>query len=85
MIRFVEGIRIYHTEALLDKQYLHECYPSYHHLKKKGWLTLVRKPFFPFARCLMNQIRQSVDTNDEGSRRGNGLIESAVKTLEEKK
>jgi hypothetical protein len=34
MIRFVDEMRIYHTEALLDKQYLHGCYLSCHQLKK---------------------------------------------------
>jgi hypothetical protein len=33
MISFLDGMRIHHTEAILDKQYLHECYPSFNQLK----------------------------------------------------
>jgi type IV secretory pathway TrbF-like protein len=84
MIRFVDQMRIFHTEALLDKQYLHECYTSCHQLKNKGWLSLVAKEYFPFARYLLHQIRSSVNVQ-EWARRGNGVIESAAKTLEEDK
>jgi hypothetical protein len=84
MIRFIDEMRIFHTEALLDKQYLHECYPSCHQLKNKGWLSLVAKEYFPFAQYLLHQIRSSVNVQ-EWARRGNGVIESAAKTLEEDK
>jgi hypothetical protein len=84
MIRFVDEMRIYHTEALLDKQYLLECYASCHQLKNKGWLSLPSKAYFPFARYLLHQIRSSVNVK-EWVRRGNGVIESAAKTLEDDK
>jgi hypothetical protein len=84
MIRFVDEMRIYHTEALLDKQYLLECYASCHQLKNKGWFLLPSKAYFPFARYLLHQIRSSVNVK-EWVRRGNGVIESAAKTLEDDK
>jgi hypothetical protein len=82
MISFVDDMRIFHTQAILDEEYLLECYPSCHQLKNKGWLSLVSKPFFPFARYLLNQIRLTVDVN-EWKRKGNGVIESAARALEE--
>jgi hypothetical protein len=42
----------------------------------------VSKPFFPFARYLLNEIRLIVDV-DQWKRRGNGVIESAARALEE--
>jgi hypothetical protein len=81
MISFLDGMRIHHTEAILDKQYLHECYPAFHQLKNKGWLSLVSRAYFPFARYLLHQIRLTVDVK-EWSRRGNGVLESAAKMLE---
>jgi hypothetical protein len=49
MIRFLDGMRIFHTDALLDEEYLHDFYPPCHQLTNKGWLSLVAKPFFFFA------------------------------------
>jgi hypothetical protein len=80
MISFVDGMRIFHTAAILDEEYLLECYPSCHQLKNKGWLSLVSKPFFPFARHLLNEIRLIVDVH-QWTRRGNGVVESAAKAL----
>jgi hypothetical protein len=80
MIRFVDGMRIFHTAAILDEEYLRDMYPPCHQLKNKGWLSLVSKPFFPFARYLLKQIRLTVDVN-EWRRKGNGVVESAAKTL----
>jgi hypothetical protein len=80
MISFLDGMRIFHTQAILDEEYLRDFYPPCHQLKNKGWLSLVSKPFFPFARYLLNQIRQCVDMK-EWKRRGNGVVESAAKTL----
>jgi hypothetical protein len=82
MISFVDGMRIFHTQAILDEEYLRDFYPPCHQLKNKGWLSLVSKPFFPFARYLLHQIRLTVDVK-EWKRRGNGVIESAAKALEE--
>jgi hypothetical protein len=82
MIRFLDDMRIFHTQAILDKEYLRDMYPPCHQLTNKGWLSLVSKPFFPFARYLLQQIRLTVDVK-EWQRKGNGVIETAVKTLEE--
>jgi hypothetical protein len=82
MISFLDDMRIFHTQAILDEEYLRALYPSCHQLKNKGWFSLVSKPFFPFARCLLNEIRLTVDVT-EWKRRGNGVIESAAKALEE--
>jgi hypothetical protein len=49
MIRFLDGMRIFHTDAVLDEEYLHDFYPPCHQLTNKGWLSLVAKPFFFFA------------------------------------
>jgi hypothetical protein len=80
MIRFLDSMRIFHTQAILDEEYLRELYPPCHQLTNKGWLSLVSKPFFPFARYLLNQIRLTVDVN-EWKRKGNGVVETAAKTL----
>jgi hypothetical protein len=82
MIRFLDGMRIFHTQAILDEEYLRDMYPPCHQLTNKGWLSLVSKPFFPFARHLLNEIRLTVDVM-EWKRRGNGVIESAARALEE--
>jgi hypothetical protein len=82
MIRFLDGMRFYHTDAILDTEYLRDFYPPCHQLTNKGWLSLVTKPFFPFARYLLKEIRLIVDV-DQWRRRGNGVIETAAKTLEE--
>jgi hypothetical protein len=82
MIRFLDDMRIFHTQAILDEEYLRDLYPPCHQLTNKGWLSLVSKPFFPFARCLLNEIRLTVDVT-EWKRRGNGVIESAARALEE--
>jgi hypothetical protein len=82
MISFLDDMRIFHTQAILDEEYLRDMYPPCHQLKNKGWLSLVSKPFFPFARHLLHQIRLTVDVN-EWRRRGNGVIETAAKALEE--
>jgi hypothetical protein len=84
MIRFLGGMIIHHTEAILDKQYLHECYPSFHQLKNKGWLSLVSRAYFPFARYLLHQICLTVDVK-EWWRRGNGVMEAASNTLSNNK
>ena len=53
-----------------------------HQLKNKEWLSLVTsKPFFPFARYLFHQIQLIVDVH-QWKRRGNGIVESAAKTLD---
>jgi aryl carrier-like protein len=80
MIRFLDSMRIFHTQAILDEEYLRDLYPPCHQLTNKGWLSLVSKPFFPFARYLLNQIRLTVDVN-EWKRKGNAVVESAAKTL----
>jgi hypothetical protein len=80
MISFLDDMRIFHTQAILDEEYLRELYPPCHQLKNKGWLSLVSKPFFPFARHLLHQIRLTVDVN-EWKRKGNGVVESAAKAL----
>jgi hypothetical protein len=80
MISFVDGMRIFHTQAILDEEYLRDLYPPCHQLTNKGWLSLVSKPFFPFARYLLNQIRLTVDVK-EWRRKGNGVVESAAKAL----
>jgi hypothetical protein len=82
MISFLDGMRIFHTQAILDEEYLRDFYPPCHQLKNKGWLSLVSKPFFPFARHLLHQIRLTVDVN-EWKRKGNGVVASAAKALEE--
>ena len=82
MISFLDDMRIFHTQAILDEEYLRELYPPCHQLTNKGWLSLVSKQFFPFARYLLQQIRLTVDVN-EWKRRGNGVIESAARALEE--
>jgi aryl carrier-like protein len=82
MIRFLDSMRIFHTQAILDEEYLRDFYPPCHQLTNKGWLSLVTKPFFPFARYLLKEIRLIVDV-DQWRRRGNGVIETAAKTLEE--
>ena len=72
-----------HKQAILDKdEYLRELYPPCHQLTNKGWLSLVSKPFFPFARYLLQQIRLFVDVH-QWKRKGNAFIETAAKTLEE--
>ena len=83
MISFLDGMHIFHTDdAILDTEYLHDLYPPCHQLTNKGWLSLVSEPFFPFARYLLHQIQLIVDVH-QWTRRGNGVIESAAKTLEE--
>jgi hypothetical protein len=82
MISFLDDMRIFHTQAILDEEYLRELYPPCHQLTNKGWLSLVSKQFFPFALYLLQQIRLNVDVN-EWKRRGNGVIESAARALEE--
>jgi hypothetical protein len=82
MIRFLDSMRIFHTQAILDEEYLRELYPPCHQLTNKGWLSLVSKPFFPFARYLLQQIRLTVDVK-EWQRKGNGVIKTAAKVLEE--
>jgi hypothetical protein len=75
-------MRIFHTEAILDTKYLHNLYaPPCHQLTNKGWLSLVSKPFFPFAQYLLQQIRLIVDVH-QWKRKGNAVIETAAKTLE---
>jgi hypothetical protein len=69
-------------EYFIHKRYLRDFYPPCHQLKNKGWLSLVSKPFFPFARHLLHQIRLTVDVN-EWKRKGNGVVESAAKAFEE--
>jgi hypothetical protein len=71
-----------HKQAILDEEYLCELYPPCHWLINKGWLSLVSKLFFPFAPYLLQQIRLIVDVH-QWKRKGNAVIETAAKTLEE--
>ena len=82
MIRFLNDMRIFHTQAILDEEYLRDFYPPCHQLTNNGWLSLVTKPFFPFARYLLKEIRLIVDV-DQWRQRENGVIESAARALEE--
>ena len=41
MIRFLDVMRIFHTDAVLDEEYLGDFYPPCHQLTNKGWLSLV--------------------------------------------
>ena len=81
MSRFLDSMRIFDTEAILDEEYLRDWYAPCHQLKNKGLLSLVIKSFFPFARHLLNKIRLIVDVH-QWKRRGNGVIKSAAKTLD---
>jgi hypothetical protein len=52
-LRLLELMRVLHHEAIVDEEYMADCYAESDQLRNKGGLTLVSKDFFGFGRELM--------------------------------
>jgi len=79
MLAYLEGMRVFHDRAVLDEEYMRECYSLFHRMINNGWLTLVSKALFPFGRNLMRKIRDVC--NDKAIRQhGN---QSSIKAFEQ--
>jgi hypothetical protein len=58
IVSVLEQMRIFHREAMLDEDYIKEYYLDSEQILNQGGLTLVAKAMFPWALCLMKQIRK---------------------------
>jgi hypothetical protein len=56
-IEFLEGIRIFHHDAVRNETYMEKCYDDFDVLRNKGWLTLVSPDYFEFGNKLLTKIR----------------------------
>ena len=58
IVLVLEQMRLFHREAMLDDDYIREYYLDSEQILNQGGLTLVAKAMFPWALCLMKQIRE---------------------------
>jgi hypothetical protein len=56
-LEFLEGMRIFHHDAVKNETYLEKCYDDFDVLRNKGWLTLVSPEYFEFGNKLLTKIR----------------------------
>ena len=60
LLRYMDGMVLRHHEALLDEDYLANCYDSFYQLKNNGGLTLVSRAYFEFGGELIQLIANTL-------------------------
>jgi hypothetical protein len=77
LIQHLDGMRCFHHHAIIDPEYMKNCYSHTDQSRNGGWLSLVSKHFFEFGKVLLSQIRHNV-REEQWSRQGNQSIKVAA-------
>jgi hypothetical protein len=77
LIQHLDGMRCFHHHAIIDPEYMKNCYSHTDQSRNGGWLSLVSKEFFDFGRVLLSQVRHNVRQKQWG-RQGNQSIKVAA-------
>jgi hypothetical protein len=80
LIQHLDGMRIFHHRAIVDQEYMKNCYSQADQTRNGGWLSLVSKDYFEFGKVLLSQIRDKVQQKEWG-RNGNASIKVAAEPI----
>jgi hypothetical protein len=77
LIQHLDGMRCFHHHAIIDPEYMKNCYSHSDQSRNGGWLSLVSKDYFEFGKVLLSQIRHNVREKQWGMQ-GNQSIKVAA-------
>jgi hypothetical protein len=60
LIEHLDGMRCFHHHAIIDPEYMKNCYSQADQSRNGGWLSLVSKDFFEFGKVPLSQIRDNL-------------------------
>lgn len=83
-IEFLREMRIIHSQAILDPDYMKNCYEPLDVMTNLGGLTLVSSQFFEFGKMLIKTVAEAL-TLEKMRRDGNKSIEEARRKVKESK
>ena len=63
-VLYIKSMRILHHQALLDDEYMKNCYALTDQIRNQGGLALVSSTYFPFGHQLLNKIRKHLNSKD---------------------
>jgi hypothetical protein len=84
ILAFIESMKTTHLVAVLDEEYLRECYAAATQVRNNGGLTLVDKRYFRFGRCLLHTIRKCINV-EAWNRHGDKIMETSAKAVKNDK
>jgi hypothetical protein len=80
LIEHLDGMRCFHHDAIIDQDYMKNCYSEADQSRNGGWLSLLSKDFFDFGKVLLSHIRDNVQQQQWG-RHGNDSIKVAAEAI----
>jgi hypothetical protein len=80
LIEHLDQMRCFHHHALIDTEYMKNCYAQADQSRNGGWLSLVSKDYFSFGKVLMQKIRDNVQQK-EWAKHGNDSIQKAAAAI----
>jgi hypothetical protein len=80
LIQHLDRMRCFHHHAIINQEYMKNCYSQADQTRNGGWLSLVSKEYFDFGKVLLSQIRDNVQEKHWG-RNGNASIEVAAAVI----
>jgi hypothetical protein len=80
LIQHLDGMRCFHHHAIIDQEYMKNCYSQADQSRNGGWLSLVSKHYFGFGKVLLSHIRDNVQQKQWG-RHGNDSIKVAAEAI----
>jgi hypothetical protein len=80
LIQHLDGMRCFHHHAIIDEDYMKNCYSQADQSRNGGWLSLVSKDFFEFGRVLLSHIRDNV-RQEQWGRLGNESIKVVAEVI----
>jgi hypothetical protein len=80
LIQHLDGMRCFHHHAIIDPEYMENCYSHSDQSRNSGWLSLVSKEYFEFGRVLLSQVRHNVQQK-QWDRQGNQSIKVAAEAI----
>ena len=80
LMHHLDGMRCFHHHAIIDPEYLKNCYSHADQSRNGGWLSLVSKEYFEFGRVLLSQVRKNVQQK-QWERQGNQSIKVAAEAI----
>ena len=72
ILGLIDGMRTTHLVAVLDGDYLQDCYADSTLMRNHGCLTLVDKRYFRFGKYLLHTIRKCVNHVEQKGKPDNG-------------
>lgn len=81
-LSLARSMRIFHDEALLQADYLENCYDMHQALKNDGYLALISPNFFSFGERVMTVVVQVLDDDIFRLHGENALKESRARVFE---